>query len=327
MFNALLISKDDDQQSVAVTDLETADLPEGDVLVRVEYSTVNYKDALAMTGASPVVRSFPMVPGIDFAGVVEESSHADWQAGDRVVLNGFGHSETRWGGMAQYARVSGDCLVALPGAFDTRQAMIIGTAGYTAGLCVDALVDHGIGVEDGEVLVTGASGGVGSIAIALLARAGYTVVASTGKVAEADYLQSLGANEIMDRALLSEPGKPLQRERWAGVVDAAGGNTLANACAQTRYRGAVAACGLAESPNLPTTVMPFILRGVTLYGIDSVMAPMEPRRRAWARLARDLDAAILDAVATDIALADAPGIAADVLAGKIRGRLVVDVNA
>jgi acrylyl-CoA reductase (NADPH) len=327
MFNALLISKEDDRQSVAVTGLETADLPEGDVLVRVEYSTVNYKDALAMTGASPVVRSFPMVPGIDFAGVVEESSHGEWQAGDRVVLNGFGHSETRWGGLAQYARVSGDCLVALPETLDTRQAMIIGTAGYTAGLCVDALVDHGIVPDDGEILVTGASGGVGSIAIALLARSGYTVVASTGKVAEADYLQSLGAHEIMDRAVLTEPGKPLQRERWAGVVDAAGGNTLANACAQTRYRGAVAACGLAESPSLPTTVMPFILRGVTLYGIDSVMAPMEPRRRAWARLARDLDATILDAVATDIALVDAPGIAADVLAGKIRGRLVVDVNA
>lgn len=327
MFNALLISKEDDQQTVAVTGLESGDLPEGDVLVRVEYSTVNYKDALAMTGASPVVRSFPMVPGIDFAGVVEESSHGDWQAGDRVVLNGFGHSETRWGGLAQYARVSGDCLVALPAAFDTRQAMIIGTAGYTAGLCVDALVDHGIGPDDGEILVTGASGGVGSIAIALLARAGYAVVASTGKVAEADYLKTLGASEIMDRALLCEPGKPLQRERWAGVVDAAGGNTLANACAQTRYRGAVAACGLAESPNLPTTVMPFILRGVTLYGIDSVMAPMAPRRKAWARLARDLDAAILDAVATDITLADAPGIAADVLAGKIKGRLVVDVNA
>ncbi len=327
MFNALLINKEGEHQTVAVTSLTRDDLPEGDVLVRVDYSTVNYKDALAMTGASPVVRSFPMVPGIDFAGVVEESSHGGWQAGDRVVLNGFGHSESRWGGLAQFATVSGDCLVALPDAFDTRQAMIIGTAGYTAGLCVDALVDHGIDAGDGEVLVTGASGGVGSIAIALLARAGYTVVASTGKVAEADYLKSLGAVEVIDRGPLTEPGKPLQKERWAGVVDAAGGNTLANACAQTRYRGALAACGLAESANLPTTVMPFILRGVTLYGIDSVMAPMAPRRKAWARLARDLDAGILDAVATDIVLADAPDIAADVLAGKIKGRLVVDVNA
>lgn len=327
MFNALLINKQDDQQTVAVTRLERDDLPDGDVLVRVDYSTVNYKDALAMTGAAPVVRSFPMVPGIDFAGVVEESSHQDWQPGDRVVLNGFGHAETCWGGLAQYARVSGDCLVALPDAFDTRQAMIIGTAGYTAGLCVDALVDHGIGPDDGEILVTGASGGVGSIAIALLARAGYRVVASTGKLAEADYLRSLGASAVMDRSSLTEPGKPLQGERWAGVVDAAGGHTLANACAQTRYRGALAACGLAESASLPTTVMPFILRGVTLYGIDSVMAPMEPRRRAWARLARDLNAEILEAVATDIALADAPAVAGDVLAGKTRGRLVVDVNA
>ncbi len=327
MFNAIVIDKDDSQQAVAVKSLEQDALPEGDVLVRVDYSTINYKDALAITGASPVVSSFPMVPGIDLAGVVEQSDHSRWQAGDRVVLNGWGVGEAHWGGLAQYARLKGDWLVALPENFDSRQAMIIGTAGYTASLCVDALVDHGIQPGAGEILVTGASGGVGSIAIALLAKAGYTVVASTGKVAEADYLKSLGASEIIDRAELSEAGKPLQKERWAGVVDAVGGNTLANACAQTRYRGAVAACGLAESPKFPSTVMPFILRGVTLYGIDSVMAPMEPRERAWSRLAPDLDAGTLESVASDIALADAVGVAGDVLAGKVMGRLVVDVNS
>jgi acrylyl-CoA reductase (NADPH) len=327
MFNAIVIDKDDSKQAVTVKSLEQDALPEGDVLVRVDYSTINYKDALAITGASPVVRSFPMVPGIDLAGVVEQSDHPRWQAGDRVVLNGWGVGEAHWGGLAQYARLRGEWLVALPENFDSRQAMIIGTAGYTASLCVDALVDHGIQPGAGEILVTGASGGVGSIAIALLAKAGYTVVASTGKVAEADYLKSLGASEILDRAELSEAGKPLQKERWAGVVDAVGGNTLANACAQTRYRGAVAACGLAESPKFPSTVMPFILRGVTLYGIDSVMAPMEPRERAWSRLARDLDAGTLESVASDISLADAVGVAGDVLAGKVKGRLVVDVNS
>lgn len=326
MFNAIVIEKTEDGQKAAVTGLEKDALPEGDVLVQVDYSTVNYKDGLAMTGASPVVRSFPMVPGIDLAGVVEESSDDRWQPGDKVVLNGWGVGEGHWGGLSQYARLKGDWLIALPDAFDCRQAMVIGTAGYTASLCVDALVDHGVRPDDGEILVTGASGGVGSIAIALLARAGYTVVASTGKAAESDYLEGLGAAGIMDRADLSEPGKPLQRERWAGVVDAAGGNTLANACAQTRYRGAVAACGLAESPGFPTTVMPFILRGVTLYGIDSVMAPAGPRQRAWARLARDLDASVLESVANDIGLEEAAGIGGDVLAGKIKGRLVVDVN-
>ncbi|PLW69709.1 MDR family oxidoreductase [Pseudohalioglobus lutimaris] len=327
MFNALLIYKSEEQQSVAISSQEQQALPEGDVLVRVDYSTINYKDALAITGAAPVVRSFPMVPGIDLAGVVEESSHSRWQAGDKVVLNGWGVGEAHWGGLSQYARLKGDWLVPLPEAFDSRQAMIIGTAGYTAGLCVNALVDHGVSPEDGEILVTGASGGVGSIAIALLAAAGYQVVASTGKVAETEYLHALGASEIIDRATLSASGKPMQRERWAGVVDAVGGHTLANACAQTRYRGALAACGLAESMDFPTSVAPFILRGVTLYGIDSVMAPLAPRERAWARLARDLKAQTLESVATDITLAQAPDVAADVLAGKIKGRLVVDVNA
>ncbi|MEM1113135.1 MAG: MDR family oxidoreductase [Pseudomonadota bacterium] len=326
MFNALVIDKNDDIQNVSVASLSPDALPEGDVLVRVDYSTLNYKDCLAISGASPVVRQFPMVPGIDLAGTVEESDHPRWQRGDKVVLNGWGVGEGHWGGLAQYARLKGEWLVALPGAFDTRQAMIIGTAGYTSSLCVDALVDHGIQPGDGQILVTGASGGVGSIAIALLAKAGFAVAASTGKLNETEYLTSLGASEVMDRAEFSEAGKPLQRERWAGVIDAAGGNTLANACAQTRYGGAVAACGLAESPKFPATVMPFILRGVSLYGIDSVMAPMAVRERAWERLARDLNASVLEAVASDISLSEAVGVAPDVLAGKIKGRLVVDVN-
>lgn len=327
MFNAIVIDKNESEQEVAVASLEQDALPEGDVLVRVDYSTINFKDALAITGASPVVRKFPMVPGIDLAGTVEQSDHAKWQAGDKVVLNGWGVGEGHWGGLGQYARLKGDWLVALPEAFDSRQAMVIGTAGYTASLCVDALVDHGITPEDGTILVTGASGGVGSIAIALLSKAGFQVAASTGKVNEADYLKALGATEIVDRAEFSEPGKPLQKERWAGVVDAVGGNTLANACAQTRYRGAVAACGLAESMKFPASVAPFIMRGVTLYGIDSVMAPLPPRERAWERLARDLDASVLETVATDINLAEAASVAGDVLAGKIKGRLVVDVNS
>ncbi len=324
---AIVIDKQDDAQSVKISDLDESALPEGDVLIKVDYSTINYKDALAITGKSPVVRKFPMVPGIDLAGTVEESSHASWKTGDRVVLNGWGVGEGHWGGLAQHARLKGDWLVKLPSAFDSRQAMIIGTAGYTAALCVEALVKHGIKPEDGTILVTGATGGVGSIAILLLKKAGYTVAASTGKSSEHDYLKSLGATEIIDRAELSEPGKPLQKERFAGVVDAAGGNTLANACAQTRYRGAVAACGLAESMKFPSSVAPFILRGVTLYGIDSVMAPLSVRKPAWERLAKDLDAAALEAVASDVKLADAPAVAADLLAGKVRGRIVVDVNA
>jgi len=327
MFNAILIEKGEDGQRVSVGAQPMDALPEGDVLVKVDYSTINYKDGLAITGASPVVRSFPMVPGIDLAGTVEESSNANWKVGDRVVLNGWGVGEGHWGGLAQYARLKGEWLVPLPEQFNTRQAMIIGTAGYTAALCVDALVNHGLTPDMGEILVTGASGGVGSIAIALLAKAGFSVVASTGKLTEEQYLKDLGATDIIDRATLSEAGKPLQKERWAGVIDAAGGNTLANACAQTRYKGAVAACGLAESMKFPTSVAPFILRGITLYGIDSVMAPSAPRLAAWQRLARDLDAAVLESVACDIKLADAPGVAADILAGKIKGRLVVDVNA
>lgn len=327
MFSAIVIDKNDEGQTVAVTELDEAQLPGGDVTIDVEYSTMNYKDGLAITGSSPVVRKFPMVPGIDLAGVVTESSHSEWKAGDRVVLNGWGVGETHWGGLAQKARLNGDWLVPLPEAFSSRQAMAIGTAGYTAGLCVEALVQHGVKPEQGEILVTGATGGVGSVAIGLLKAAGFTVVAATGKASEEDYLKSLGASAIIDRAELAERGKPLQKERWAGVVDALGSQTLANACAQTRYGGAVAACGLAQGPDFPATVMPFILRGVALLGIDSVMAPKAPRMAAWERLARDLDPSSLDVIAKEIALADAIGTATELMEGSLRGRVVVDVNS
>ena len=326
MFSGILISKDDTGQSAAVSQLDAAQLPAGDVSVDVEYSTLNYKDGLAITGSSPVVRRFPMVPGIDLAGVVTSSSHADWKAGDKVVLNGWGVGEAHWGGLAQKARLQGDWLVPLPGAFTSRQAMAVGTAGYTASLCVEALLAQGVTPQQGEVLVTGATGGVGSIAVALLARAGFTVIAATGKAAEADYLKQLGASDVIDRAALSAAGKPMQKERWAGVVDSVGSHTLANACAQTRYGGVIAACGLAQGMDFPASVAPFILRGVSLLGIDSVMAPRPPRLAAWNRLAKDLDPALLEVIATDIGLADALGVAADLLAGKVRGRVVVDVN-
>jgi len=326
MFSAVLISKGEAGQSVEVTRLDEAQLPEGNVTVDVEYSTLNYKDGLAITGSSPVVRKFPMVPGIDLAGIVRESSHADWKVGDRVVLNGWGVGETHWGGLAQKARLNGDWLVPLPGAFTSRQAMAIGTAGYTASLCVDALLAHGVRPEQGEVLVTGATGGVGSVAIALLVKAGFAVAAATGKAAEADYLKQLGATVIIDRAELSAAGKPMQKERWAGVVDCVGSHTLANACAQTRYGGAVAACGLAQGMDFPASVAPFILRGVSLLGIDSVMAPKPRRLAAYERLARDLDVASLDVIATEIGLAQAIPAAAELLQGKVRGRIVVNVN-
>ena len=326
MFSGILISKDDAGQSAAIAQLDEAQLPAGDVSVDVEYSTLNYKDGLAITGSSPVVRRFPMVPGIDLAGVVTSSSHADWKAGDKVVLNGWGVGEAHWGGLAQKARLQGDWLVPLPGTFTSRQAMAVGTAGYTASLCVEALLAQGVTPQQGEVLVTGATGGVGSIAVALLARAGFTVIAATGKAAEADYLKQLGASDVIDRAALSAAGKPMQKERWAGVVDSVGSHTLANACAQTRYGGVIAACGLAQGMDFPASVAPFILRGVSLLGIDSVMAPRPPRLAAWNRLAKDLDPALLEVIATDIGLADALGVAADLLAGKVRGRVVVDVN-
>ena len=326
MFSAILIDKSEAGQTVAVTGLGDDRLPEGDVTIDVAYSTLNYKDGLAITGKSPVVRKFPMVPGIDLAGTVSESSHAAWKPGDKVVLNGWGVGETHWGGLAQRARLKGDWLIRLPAALGFRQAMAIGTAGYTAALCVDALVKHGVQPGQGDVLVTGATGGVGSVAIALLAKVGFKVTAATGKAAEAGYLKGLGATAVIDRAELAAQGKPLQKERWAAVVDAAGSHTLANACAQTRYGGAVAACGLAQGMDFPASVAPFILRGVALLGIDSVMAPMAPRLAAWERLARHLDPASLETIATEIGLAEAIDAARRLMDGTVRGRFVVDVN-
>lgn len=325
MFKALQLTKSDAGFAAAITDIEESQLPAGDVLVKVEYSTLNYKDGLAITNTGPVVRSWPMVAGIDGAGTVLESSHAAWKAGDRFVHNGWGLGETRWGLMSERARLQGDWLVRLPEAFSTRQAMAIGTAGYTAMLCVLALERHGTMPADGEVLVTGATGGVGSVAVALLSKLGYAVVAATGKASEEPYLKRLGAAGVMDRAELSAPGKPLQKERWAAVVDAVGSHTLANACAQTRYGGVAAACGLAQGADFPATVMPFILRGITLAGIDSVMAPLTRRQQAWSRLARDLDPAKLETITEEVPLAEAPGRAADLMAGKVRGRVVVKI--
>ena len=326
MFNAIVIDKADDKQSTSLRQLDEANLPEGDVLINVAYSTLNFKDALGITGSSPIARIFPLVPGIDLAGSVRESSHADWRAGDKVVLNGWGVGEGHWGGLAQVARLKGDWLVPLPSAFTEKQAMVIGTAGYTASLCVEALVKAGVTPDQGEVLVTGATGGVGSVAVALLKKAGFTVVGSTGKAAEHAYLTQLGADLIIDRAELSEKGRPLAKERWAGVVDSVGSYTLVNACAAVKYGGAVAACGLAQGADFPATVMPFILRGVRLLGVDSVMAPKALRMAAWERLARDLDPALLDIIGTEIGLREAIGVASDLLAGKVRGRVVVDVN-
>jgi acrylyl-CoA reductase (NADPH) len=323
MFKALLLEKDDAGFRAGVTTLDEARLPDDDVLVRPEYSTLNYKDALALTNRSPVVRAWPMVPGIDGAGTVLESRHPGWAAGDRFVHNGWGAGETHWGCMAERARLKGDWLVKLPAAFTPWQAMAIGTAGYTAMLCVLALERHGVQPGSGEVLVTGATGGVGSVAVALLARLGHRVVAATGKVHEADYLTRLGAAAVIDRAELASPGKPMQKERWVAVVDAVGSQTLATALAQVRYGGVVAACGLAQGTDLPTTVLPFILRGVTLAGVDSVMAPRSLREGAWQRLARDLDPALLEAMTEEIALEDAIARSGDLLAGRVRGRLVV----
>ena len=326
MFNGILVTKDDSGYRAAVQQIDEAQLMDGDVTVRVDWSTLNYKDGLAITGKSPVVRKFPMVPGIDFSGTVVASSHPQWETGTEVVLNGWGVGETHWGGLAQLARIKGDWLVPLPAVFTPRQAMAVGTAGYTAMLCVMALERHGLKPADGDILVTGANGGVGSVAVALLAKLGYRVVASTGRPAEAEHLRALGAAEVIDRSELSAPGKPLGKERWAGVIDAVGSHTLANACAQTRYGGAVAACGLAQGMDFPASVAPFILRGITLYGIDSVMAPQAVRREAWNRLARDLDPARLDAITTEIGLGEAVATAAALLEGKVRGRVVVDVN-
>ncbi len=327
MFKGILLDKSESGVHAKLTDLDEANLPEGDVTVRVDYSTINYKDGLAITGKAPVVRKYPMVPGIDLVGTVEASTTPAWRAGAGVILNGWGVGEAHWGGLAQKARVKGDWLIALPGALSARQAAAIGTAGYTAMLCVLGLEKHGVTPQHGEVLVTGAAGGVGSVAIALLAKRGFRVVASTGRLAESDYLTSLGASEVIDRAQLSAPGKPLAKERWAGAVDTVGSHTLANVCASTKYLGVVSACGLAQGMDFPASVAPFILRGVTLVGIDSVMAPQATRVQAWERLAADLDRAKLDAMTSEIPLAQAIERAADILAGKVRGRLVVNVNA
>ena len=322
MFKALVL-ENAQGFTASVQDVDESRLPAGDVTVSVAYSTLNYKDGLAITNKGPVVRNWPMVAGIDGAGTVLESTHPDWKAGDLFVHNGWGVGETHWGCLAEKARLNGNWLVKLPAVFTPRQAMAIGTAGYTAMLCVLALEDHAVKPDAGEVLVTGATGGVGSVAIALLGKLGYKVVAATGKASEEAYLKALGASSIVDRTTLSNPGKPFQKERWAAVVDAVGSHTLANALAQTRYGGVVAACGLAQGMDLPTTVMPFILRGVTLAGIDSVMAPLAKRERAWDRLAHDLDPTLLESMIDEVALDGAIGKAHELMAGTVRGRVVV----
>ena len=331
MFKAIYLTKDGERFSAAVKELDASALaaatPGADVTVAVEYSTINYKDGLALTNKSPVVRTWPMVAGIDAAGTVTESSHDAWKRGDKVVLTGWGVGESYWGGLSQMARFKGDWLVPLPPGLTTRQAMAIGTAGFTAMLAVMAIEAQGVTPENGEVLVTGASGGVGSIAIALLAARGFKVAASTGKLDEAEYLKSLGASEVIDRNTLSAPGKPLQKERWAAVIDSVGSHTLANACAQTRYGGTIAACGLAQGMDFPSTVAPFILRGCRLIGIDSVTCPLPVRRRAWQRLAAELDGARLETMTRVVPLAAALDTAREILAGHVRGRVVVDVNA
>ena len=327
MFKAIVIDKDDSGYRATLKDVDDSALPPGDVTVRVAYSTINYKDGLALTGKAPVVRKFPLHAGIDFTGTVEASDDVRFKPGDAVLLNGFGVGESHSGGLAQKARVKADWLLPLPASLTARQAMAIGTAGYTAMLCVMALEKHGVLPGSGDVLVTGANGGVGTIAITLLSKLGYRVVASTGRMQEAEFLKSLGAAEVISRDELSAPGKPLAKERWAGVVDSVGSHTLVNACAGTRYGGAVAACGLAQGMDFPGSVAPFILRGITLCGIDSVMAPFAVRTAAWARLACDLDLAKLESITREIPLGDAVQAGADILAGRVRGRVVVNVNA
>jgi acrylyl-CoA reductase (NADPH) len=324
-FKAIVIDKSDGGHRVGLADFDEANLMEGNVDVRVEWSTVNYKDGLAITGKAPVVRRFPMIPGIDLAGSVERSSDPRWKAGDRVILNGWGLGETHLGGYAEKARVKGDWLVPLSERNSTRGAMAIGTAGYTAMLAVMALEHHGITPRHGPVIVTGAAGGLGSVAIALLAKLGFVVIASTGRASEADYLRSLGASEIVQREELAGAPKPLARERWAGGIDTVGSTTLANVLSMTRYGGAVAACGLAGGMDLPTTVAPFILRGVSLIGIDSVMCPMETRREAWRRLASDLDANKLAPMTSEIDLPGVVDAGRRIVDGKVRGRIVVKI--
>lgn len=326
MFKAVFIENDEAGYRASLKDLTEEQLPEGDVTVRVSHSTLNYKDALAITGTAPVVRTFPMVPGIDLAGTVKESTHPDYKAGDTVILNGWGTGETHWGGLTQKARLKGDWLVPMPEKFSPKDAMAIGTAGYTAMLCVMEIERHGVTPAQGEIIVTGAAGGVGSVAIALLARLGFTVVAVSGRPEETDYLKGLGAAEVLDRAQFSEPGKPLTKERWAGAVDVVGSHTLANVCSSTRYGGIVTACGLAGGMDFPATVAPFILRGVTLAGIDSVMCPQPKRLEAWRRLSDNLDTSKLVSISKEIGLSDVLSLAPKLLDGQVRGRVVVDVN-
>jgi len=325
-FQALLVTKDDDRQSVGLTELTDADLMEGNVTVAVEHSTVNYKDGLAITGKAPIIRKFPLIPGIDLAGRVLRSEDPRFQTGDRVVLNGYGLGEVHHGGYAERARVKGDWLILLPENISTADAMAIGTAGYTSMLCVLALENAGITPDKGDILVTGAAGGVGSIAIALLDKLGYRVVASSRRAEqERDYLEGLGANEIIDARELSGAGVPLDKERWAGAVDSVGSRTLANVLSHIQYDGAVAACGLAQGPDLPATVMPFILRDVTLAGVNSVLTPRKKREEAWTRLAKDLDLAKLNSMTSRAKLEDVPTLAGEILAGKTRGRVLIDL--
>lgn len=327
MFRAIVINKDDSGYRAEVQNLEDSNLPDGDVTVEVLYSTLNYKDALAITGSGPVVRSFPMVPGIDAVGIVESSKSTNFKSGDKVLLNGWGVGEQYWGGLSQRARFSSKWLIHLPDNISPAQSMAIGTAGYTAMLCVMALQRNGVTPEQGEILVTGAAGGVGSIAISILSDLGYTVVGSTGRQEEVEYLKQLGCSEIIDRNLLNEPGRPLSRERWAGAIDTVGSHTLANVCASTKYKGVVAACGLAQGMDFPATVAPFILRGVTLVGIDSVYCPMNERELAWKRLETDFDFSKLELISTKmIGLEEAVMLSPKLLEGQVRGRVVVDVN-
>ena len=326
-FRAILLEKAEGAPSRRIAELTDADLMDGDVTVAVSHSTINYKDGLALTGAAPVVRRWPMIPGIDFAGVVETSSNPDWKPGDKVVLNGWGTGETHLGGYATRSRVKGDWLVKLPDAFTAADAMAIGTAGYTAMLCVLALEKNGVTPQSGPVLVTGAAGGVGSVAIALLAKLGFEVIASTGRPEEEGYLKGLGASSIIPRSELSGDVRPLNKERWAGVVDSVGSKTLANALGSTKYGGTVAACGLAQGMDLPGSVAPFILRGVTLAGVDSVMAPKAKREEAWGRLARDLGVAKLRSLSETVSLETVMGMGPNILAGQVRGRVIVDVAA
>ncbi len=325
-FSALMIEKEDDAQTVNMVEIEDSDLMEGNVLVKITHSTLNYKDGLAITGASPVVRSFPMIPGIDFSGIVLSSEDKKFSEGDRVVLNGYGLSESHFGGYSEKARVKSEHLLKLPENISNKQAMAIGTAGYTAMLCVLAIEDHGIKPDDGVILVSGASGGVGSVAISLLSDLGYNVEASTGRIEEISYLNKLGAKTVIERSELSEPSRPLGKERWAGAIDSVGSTTLANILAQVSYGGAVSACGLAQGMDLPSTVMPFILRGVSLLGIDSVMAPMQLRERAWKRLSENININKLEEMTIDTSLEQVEVLASDILKGKVRGRVIVNIS-